>query len=294
MSLHDVTCLIPLYRSVPQLPIVFENIDDHLRLGATVLCSDEHGLDDAAQQIADRYASNPDVRVFSGTDGGNWVSNCNRLISECRTPFFRITPHDDTFPAAATALLVQPLRCHPKLVLSHGRVLAETDSAERLPNRDEPQVWPEPVTDQLRFAAEFFWRGHYNGAFKSVVRANVVDNGPLLIRPTASLRHSERAWLFGYSLLGEFTFTPEATMKKRYWTGSLTDGWKRSPHDMIEAADVMASYVDDFVDDPDIRAALRFNLYLNAVRRAGKAEGYYTRHPGYEPTGLPVHGCPNP
>lgn len=294
MTLHDVTCLIPLYRSVPQLSRVFENIDDHLRLGGKVICSDEHGLDDAARQIADRYASNPDVRVLSSTDGGNWVSNCNRLISACETPFFRITPHDDTFPADSTALLAQPLRADADVVLSHGRVLAETDSGERLPNRDEPQVWPKPVTDRMRFSAEFFWVGHYNGAFKAVMRTHVLGDGPLLIRPTASLRHSERAWLFAYSLLGAFSFTPEATIRKRYWTGSLTDGWKRSPHDMIEAAEVMAGYAADLVGDPAILAGLRFNLYLNAVRRAAKAEGYYTVQPAYDPAGLTDQGRPAP
>jgi hypothetical protein len=287
MSLHDVTCLIPLYRSVPQLPRVFGNIDDHLRLGGKVICSDEHGLDDAAQQIADRYASHPDIRVLLRMDGGNWVSNCNQMIAACTTSYFRIMPHDDTFPADSTALLTQPLRSNRDIVLSHGRVLAETDGGDRLQNRDEPQLLPKPVTDHLRFSAEFFWVGHYNGAFKAVMRTNVLGDKPLLMRPTTSLRNSERAWLFGYSLLGEFAFTPDATMQKRYWTGSLTDGWKRSPHDMIEAADVMTSYAQDFVRDPDIVVALRLNLYLNAVRRAEKAAGYYTVQPPYDPTGLP-------
>jgi len=288
MSLQEVTCLIPLYRSVPQLPRVFENIDDHLRLGARVLCSDEHGFDDAARQIIDRYASHPDVQVFSSTGGGDWVSNCNRLIAACETPFFRIVPHDDTFPADSTALLVRALRNNPKLVVSHGRVLAENDAGVRLPNRDEPTLRPEPVADPLRFSAELFWRGHYNGAFKSVIRRNVVDGGPLLIRPTASLRHSERAWLFAYSLLGEFSFNPDATIQKRYWTGSLTDRWERDPQDMIETAHVMVGYATDFIKDEDILNALRFNLYFNAVRRAARQEGYYSRHPGFDPAMLPA------
>ncbi|WP_299693329.1 glycosyltransferase [uncultured Tateyamaria sp.] len=287
MNLHDVTCLIPLYRSVPQLPRVFENIDDHIALGGKVLCSDEHGLDDAPQQILDRYAGHQNVRVLMSDQGGNWVSNCNRLISTCDTPFFRITPHDDTFPAEGTARLVESLRRDPDVVLAHGRVLAETDGGTRLPERDEPTIWPETVNDPMRFSAELFWKGHYNGAFKAVMRRAVDGGAPLLIRPTVSLRHSERAWIFAYSLLGRFAFDPEAYIRKRYWPGSLTDGWQREPQDMIETADIMASYADDFVADPAVLAALRFNLYLNAVRRAGRAEGYYTRHPGYDDAQLP-------
>ena len=291
MSLQDVTCLIPLYRSVPQLPRVIENIDDHLRLGGQVICSDEHGLDDAADHLMARYADTPNVRVIRSSEGGNWVSNCNRLIDACDTPFFRITPHDDTFPADGTARLARALRADAGCVLSHGRVLAETDDGTRLPQRDEPTLTPEPVADHARFSAELFWRGHYNGAFKAVIRRNVVQGGPLFIRPTPALRHSERAWLFAYSLLGDFAFDPEATIRKRYWTGSLTDGWKRDPHDMIDVADVMTSYADDFVRDPDLLSAMRFNLYFNAVRRAGKVEGYYTRHPGYDPARLPAPEC---
>ena len=286
MSLEDVTCLVPLYRSVPQLPRVFENIDDHLRMGGNIICSDEHGLDDAAARIADRYAGRA-VTVIHSTDGGNWVSNCNRLIEACETPFLRIMPHDDTFPAVGTALLAQNLRADPARILSHGRVLAERDDGTRLPERDEPTLTPEPVTDPTRFSAEFFWRGHFNGAFKAVMRRDVVNGRPLLIRPTAMIHHSERAWLFGLSLLGSFGFEPDATIRKRYWTGSLTDGWTFDPQDQIHVADTMASYVDDFVADDHLRAAMRFNLYYNAVRRAESAAGYYALRRGYDPAGLP-------
>lgn len=287
MSLADVTCLIPLYRSAPLLHLVYANIDDHLRLGGQVLCSDQHGLDNATSQIAKRYASDPRVRVLSSDKGGNWVSNCNQLIGATQTPFFRISPHDDTVPADSTALLAFALRDDPNLVLSHGRVLAQTDKGERLPNRDEPTIQPEPVTDPLRFSAEFFWKGHYNGAFKAVIRRDVVDGKPLFIRPTPSLRHSERAWLFAYALLGTFAFNPDATITKRYWSGSVTRSWQPEPHDMIEAADAMASYADDLIDDPRQLQALRFNLYFNGVRRAGRQEGYKTRHPAFDPLMLP-------
>lgn len=283
MMLDDVTCLIPLYRSARQLPRVFENIDSHVARGAHVLCSDEHGLDDAAQQIAQRYADNPLVKVLMSSDGGNWVSNCNRLIEACATPFMRIMPHDDTFDGASTAILAEALRNRPGAVLSHGWVRAENEAGERLAQRDEPRFPLRPIDDPLAFSAGFFWSGLYSGAFKAVVRRNVVRGGPLYIRPTPSLRHSERAWLFGYSLLGDFTFSHHARMTKRYWQGSLTDGWKTEASDFIEVASVMAGYADDFVPSDADRQMLRLNLFLNASRVAGWHDGLLPVRPPFEP-----------
>lgn len=282
MSLDDVTCLIPLYRSRRLLPRVFENIESHVAAGGHVICSDEHGLDDAAAQIAARFAGVEQVRVLSSDAGGNWVSNCNRLIEACRTPFFRILPHDDTALAPSTAIMAQVLRERPEVVVSHGWVRAETEDGTRLPQRDEPKFPLRPVDEADVFSAGFFWQGLYSGAFKAVMRRNVVEGGPLLIRPTKTLKHSERAWLFGYSLLGEFAFSEEAFMVKRYWSGSLTDAWKLDASDFIDAADVMAGFVDDLIGSEAMRHNMRINLYLNAVRRANWLDGLSATRPAFE------------
>lgn len=281
-ELDDTTCLIPFYKTERLLPHVFENIDSHIELGGQVICSDEHLMDGAAKLVAKRYRGNPLVTVLETDEGGNWVSNCNRLIVACKTPFFRICPHDDTILGPSTLLLAQTLRLHPQAVLSHGRVLAETEDGERLPQRDEPFFPLNPFDDTMSFSAAFFWMGLYSGAFKAVMRRDVLDSRPLLIRPTDTLRHSERAWLFAYSLLGGFVFTPEATMVKRYWSGSLTDSWKLEASDMLEVADVMASYTDDLVDSEDEREKMRFNLYLNASTFAAWCDDLHAYRPQFQ------------
>lgn len=283
MSLNDVTCLIPLYRSQRLLPRVFENIQSHVAAGGYVICSDEHGFDDAPRRIVARFGRTGRVRVLTSKGGGNWVSNCNRLIAACRTPFFRILPHDDTALAPSTAIMTRVLRERPEVVVSHGWVRAETEAGERLPQRDEPRFPLRPVDETDVFSAGLFWQGLYSGAFKAVVRRDVVEGGPLLIRPTKTLRHSERAWLFAYSLLGEFAFSEEAYMVKRYWSGSLTDAWKVDASDFIETADVMADYAEDFISDPARRRAMRINLFLNAVRRANWHDGLTATRPPFEP-----------
>lgn len=281
--IDDLSCLIPLYRSKPFLDHVFDNIDSHLAVGASVICSDEQCLDDAASLIQQKYADNARVTVIASTAGGNWVSNCNRLIDVCRTPFFRYVFHDDTVDAASTSLLVAALRADPGVVVSHGRVLAETIDGERLPDRDEPRLPLRPIDSPLGFSAGFFWQGLYSGSFKAVIRRNLRNGGALRIRATPALKHSERAWLFGLSLLGEFTFTPDATMTKRYWEGSLTHGWRSESRDLVETARTMASYVDDLVGDEGTRVTLRRNLYLNAMRRTNWLDGLTAVRPSFEP-----------
>ncbi|WGW03330.1 hypothetical protein [Tropicibacter oceani] len=284
MTLSDVTCLIPLYRSARLLPVVMDNIDSHVALGGRVLCSDEHGLDDAAAQIRDRYAGTGLVQVLDAkATGGNWVSNCNRMIRACQTPFFRIIPHDDSVAGAATAVLAETLRSRPEVVVSHGWVRAQTEAGNRLPQRDEPRLPLRPIDDPMAFSAGLFWQGLFSGSFKSVIRREVIGAGPLLIRPTRSLRHSERAWLFGLSLLGDFAFCEDAAMVKRYWKGSVSDHWRPGASDQIDMADCMAGYVDDLVTDPDSARALRFNLYLNAVRRANWHDDILPDRPPFEP-----------
>lgn len=283
MYLDDVTCLIPLYKSNRHLQRVIQNIDSHIALGGHVLCSDEHCLDDAAQQIADRYAGNPLVGVLMSREGGNWVSNCNRLIAASTTPFIRIMPHDDSCEGASTAHLAQVLRNQPEVVLSHGWVLAENDEGQRLKGVDVPRFPLRPHHDRLQFSAGFFWAAHYEGAFKTVVRRNVVAGEPLLIRPTPTLRHSERAWLFGYSLLGEFAFSHHAWMTKRYWQGSVADAWTNDASDFVDVAEVMASYAEDFLASEADRRAMCFNLYLNAVHRANWIDGLASARPPFEP-----------
>lgn len=282
MTLSDTTLLIPLYRSTRFLENVVRNIDAHIAHGGPVICSDEHLLDEAAAGLAARYAGNDLVRILQSNAGGNWVSNCNGLIEACQTPYFRILPHDDETSAASTGVLASVLRDRPEVIVSHGWVRAETTEGQRLPNRDTPRQPPEPMA-AARFSTGLFWQGLYNGAFKSVIRRNVVEGAPLIIRPTPTLQHSERAWLFGLSLLGAFAFSEEAFMLKRYWQGSTSDAWCDTGQLYIDTADIMTTYVDDLISNPAVQNAYRFNLYLNAVRRADWIDGLNTTRPRFDP-----------
>lgn len=295
MTLADVSCLIPLYRSAPFLDLVFGNVDEHVAQGAAVLCSDQHGLDDAADRIGERYRDEPLVTVLRSTAGGNWRSNVNVLISHASTDFFRIIPHDDSVEAASTGRLAETLRSRPDAVLSHGHVRAENVDGERIPERDEPNFPLRPHAGREWFSMGLFWQGLFNGAFKALIRRQCLPSGHLLIRPTLDLVHAERAWLFGLSLIGEFVFDERATMRKRYWTGSLTDEWTPDASHVMSAAHAMASYIDDLVAADDQRRRLRFNVYFNALERSNWLDGFVVSPPEFDrltPTGGRGVGLP--
>ncbi|MDB4110053.1 glycosyltransferase family 2 protein [bacterium] len=266
MSLEDVSCLIPLYESRQYFANVCANIDAHLERGATVYVSDQHMLDDTALLLDQRYRDNPLVVVITDDGGGNWVANVNLLLDAATTPFVRIIPHDDTVEGTATEFLAETLRSRPDAVLSHGHVRAEDNSGNRLPERDDPNFPLRPLSAPDMFSAGLLWQGLFNGAFKSLIRREHGTHGVVEVRPTKDLIHSERAWLFGLSLLGEFVFDERASMRKRYRTGSVSDVWEPNDSHFQSVVDVMASYVDDFIADTNRQKRLRFNLYFNLLR----------------------------
>jgi hypothetical protein len=64
-----ISCLIPLHDSSRFLPLIIENIDSHLSIGAEVLISDRHMLDDTIDRLAGLYGGVDAVRLFADNDG---------------------------------------------------------------------------------------------------------------------------------------------------------------------------------------------------------------------------------
>ncbi len=285
LDLTPVTCLIPMYRTSRHLDIVRNNIWNHVEVGGSVVCSDQHLLDDAADRLRDEFSGEPNVRVFAHDDGGDWLHNVNFLMSRVETDFFRIMPHDDTVPARSTGYLVETLQADPGAVLCTGRVLGLDIDDNRKPERDEPNLplVPEFDGDQARgLSLRLFWSGLFNGSFKSLIRTETVRSHAASIRVPGGLIHAERAWLFGLSLLGRFHYDERAVLYKRYWEGSLTDDWQPGSRETLDAARCMVSYVEDFVADETTRKQMRFNLFLNALARAQWLDGISAHRPLYD------------
>jgi len=265
-----ISCLIPLHRSRRFLPLIVENVDAHLALGAEVLLSDRHLLDDTVDRLRDRYAGEAAVRVLTGTDGVDWVANINSLLGAARGDFLRIVPHDDTATADSTARLVAALEAAPDAVLATGVVRAFDLEGNRLPDRDELNVdeSPDAAGWSLEDALSLAFCHRFRGGFKGVVRAVPVRAAALTIRPTPSLAMSERMWLFGLALAGRFVFVPGSALVKRYYADSTHRSWRITGRTLLDNAAVMTAYCEALVADPRRRQAAVFNVVVNSHRTA--------------------------
>jgi hypothetical protein len=252
------------------LEIIRANIDAHLELGAEVIVSDRHLLDDTTALLAERYRGEPDVRIISACDGLDWVDNINFLISECRREYFRITPHDDTATAESTRRLVAALDRDKAAILAYGVVKACTLDGHPLPENDHlnDSETPGVTTWGVEDALPLFWTGRYGGSFKGVIRAETVRRSKLLIKKTPTLVHAERAWLFALALTGPFTFVPESVLIKRYYEDSTHKSWKHTRQTLLDVAATMQEYCTDLLEELPLRRRAIFNLEINGQRRA--------------------------
>lgn len=280
-----ISCLIPLHRSGRFLPLIVENIDAHLSLGAEVLLSDRHMLDDAVDRLRDRYAGVPAVRILTATDGVDWVANINSLLVAATGDFLRIVPHDDTATADSTARLVAALERRPDAVLATGIVRAYDLEGARLADHDElnAEESPEAAAWGLEDALALIFRHRFRGGFKGVVRGAALRSAGLTIRPTPTLVASERLWLFGLALAGGFAFVPGSVLVKRYYPESTHRSWRVTGRTMLDNLGVMTAYCEALVADPERRHAAVFNAIVNSHRAARWLDAPQGPFPAYLP-----------
>lgn len=264
--MKTLSCLIPLYKSSKFIDFIVANIEAHLELDSEVIVSDRHSLDGAADVLRRRYNANPRVKIHSASDGADWVDNINGLLEAASGRYLRIVPHDDTASAASTRRLISALESFPNAVLGYGTVRACQLDGTPIPEKDQLNSRERPMSCEwsLENALSLFWNGRYAGAFKGVVRAGIVQSRGLLIKKTASLANSERAWLFGLALVGPFVFVPESIFLKRYHAGSVHASWSRSPQTIRDAVGTMEIYCDELISDPALREKAKSNLRANA------------------------------
>jgi len=269
-----ISCLIPLYRSGAFFDIICDNIDAHLPEDAEILVSDRHGLDDTADRLAARYAQERRVRIVSRLDEADWISNINDLIRAATGKYFRIIPHDDTATRCSSMRLVEALDTNDDAVLAYGIVRAIDLSGAPLPHRDELNATESPTSKSWRQedALSMFWQNRFLGAFKGVIRSELVRSRELLIRKTPTLILSERVWLFALSLTGRFQFVPDSVLVKRYYDGSTSSTWQYTSKIFADIVDLMLNYIDSLIADPVLRAQARRSVIENGQARVKAME----------------------
>lgn len=284
-ALEDLTCLIPLYRSMRFLPIIEANIEEHLWQGARVLVSDMHGHDDVSRLLKDRYGNHENVTILSDNSQGDWVDNVNLLIRYTQTRFARIIPHDDSAIPGSSPLLLGLLKSRPDSILATGAVKAIDIQGNSLPEEGrrhldiDRRICPPTMTGGL----SFFWQGKFPGCFQGVFDARKVREMNLYIKKTPGLVGADHVWMTAMFLAGRFLFLPKVTLVKRYYADSTHKGWSWTPEVCLGIADVMYGYFKEQVADEGLLMKARFVIYHNAIRWARYFEHEVGQFPEYSP-----------
>lgn len=283
-STPRVSVVIPLYHSAPFFDSIAANIAAALRRDTEIIVSDRHGGDDTIERLTTLFRADPRVRFLKHRDGLDWVGHINTLLVAARGEYWRLLPHDDLSPPGSLEALVSALDAHPEAVLAYGPTRAIDGAGHRLPERDRPFPHPERAAYcwDLGLALEMFWLGHFDGAFKGLIRRDRILRERLLIRGTVGQVLPERCWLFALCLLGPFRFVPEALYVKRFYPGSAHTRWEITGRNYYSAAQAMSHYLWKLLDPLPARWYGLQDIWLNARRRAvGRPQ--YLAAPGLLP-----------
>ena len=266
---------IPLYRSSRFADNVSANVEA-MPADAEVLISDRHRHDDALERLERRHSDDRRVRFLCHRDGKDWIDHINILLREARADYWRLMPHDDFAPADSLEALVRCLDDYPATLLAYGPTTAVDLDGNRLPERDHR--CPHPIGNDdpwtLGLALDSFWRSHFTGAFKGLVRRReVVDRG-LWIRRTLGTVHAERLWLSALALIGRFRFVPEGTYEKRFYPESTHAQWRPGIVHELSVLRVLLSYFRDLLPERHLyRDARAYLLRTTAIRLGWAPQG---------------------
>ncbi|MEO1085302.1 MAG: hypothetical protein AAFY88_13770 [Acidobacteriota bacterium] len=267
MTTPALTVAIPLYRSAPFLDIISANIEQ-LPADAEILLSDRHGDDDAIDRLERRHRGDRRLRCLRRRDRKDWVHNINLLLQEARGEYWRLLPHDDSSDAAALAALRDCLERHPRTLLAYGPTRAVDLEGRRLPERDHGN--PHPVDNdapwRLGLALDCFSRGHFNGAFKGLVRRSEIVRRQLWIRRTFGSVYSERAWLAALALAGRMRYVADAVYTKRFHPESAHARWRPGPAHELSFRRIWLSYLRDGLSPELYRRARRYVNWTTCLR----------------------------
>ncbi|MEM7353606.1 MAG: glycosyltransferase [Acidobacteriota bacterium] len=262
-----VSVVIPLYRSARFLDNISANLEE-MPPSVEVLLSDRHGDDDALDRLEDRHRGDRRLRFLRGADRLDWVEHLNLLLHEARGTYWRFLPHDDRTTGDALKALVDCLDAHPDTLLAYGPTRAIDLDGTALPELDTWQPHPIDNDDPWRLGLllDCYARGHFNGAFKGLVRRAEVLRHHLWIRPTRDSIHAERIWLAALGLVGRFRFVPDAVYVKRYYEGSTSSRWRPGIAHELSVRATFLAYCRARLEDHLYRRVRAYTTWWTLVR----------------------------
>lgn len=274
MSPPRISVGIPLYRSHPFLHSLRDNLADlAAEPDVEIIVSDRHGLDDTLDILKAEWRHDARFRFLKADDRLHWVDHMNLLLRESRGDYFRWMPHDDRFPGDCLKPLRNRLDTDPAVILAYGPTRAMDMAGRQIP--EGHRLHSHPVAPgnawTFRHSLDLFWRGSCDGAFKGLFRRRIVMDAGLFIRPTHELIYTERAWLFGISLLGGLGEEPASEYWKRYHPDSLHAQWRIRGRHLASITATMCGYLRDSKAGPRDTWLGMFYLWKQAAGRIAKS-----------------------
>lgn len=243
MPVPVASVVIPLYRSLPFLPIMRENLERLSGSDVEIVVSDRHGFDDAIDVLEREFGHDRRIRFLRATDGIGWVGHFNALLTEARGEFVVWMQHDDSFPAGYVETLVEAARAVPGCAIAFGRL--EWESLDARPA--ERMVPFGRCAEAGRWGPWSPYRllgsGWIGTPFRGALRRRLILDtvGPL--RETLSGCAAEQAWIFAVALTAPLVFTPDTYCVKRMHGASITGRLRRSPAEFWSSVQVLPTYL---------------------------------------------------
>lgn len=235
-----VSIAIPLYAARSFVDRITDNIRRLAAPDVEFVLSDQHGLDDALEQVQRRIDGAASLRCHSSRTGVGWIDNYNFLLREAAGDYVRILSQDDVLPAASLEAARAVLDADAATVLVVGPANL-IDLGGDIVWRDTLHA-PSPAraigAATTLDAIHLFAGSRYHDASLGLMRRSTIAESGLSIPHTAADSGlSFKVLLFAIALRGRVRYVPEylsfrgvhpASFTARTASATVAAEWRRT------------------------------------------------------------------
>lgn len=262
-----ISHLIPLYRSARFIDSIAHNVFHLARPTSEIILADRNGDTALCDMLRVLFAGLPNVTVLCDDTDVSWVGNIQGLMAQVQGTYFQIVPHDDKTSRHAVDQLCDTLDASPDAVLAYGKTQAYDMSWNRIGNAESRDIVDDRPSGawHINDSLEMLWTGRFNGAFKGVIRADVLKKQALAFKASQTTILSERAWLAALAMTGRLAWVPLVMLEKRFYPESTHRQWVVTPEVIDDLRDMLIDYATTiFATSPERRNYAVRSIVANA------------------------------
>lgn len=228
-----VTVTIPVYAARPWVDRIVDNIRRNAAPDREFLLSDQHGLDDAIDVIAQRIDGAARLRCLTTLTREGWIDNYNLVLREARGDYVRILSQDDVLPTESLSHAIAALDADPGMVMVVGPSdLIDEAGAVIWRDTREPASSMRTAGWAVTADAVRLFAGAMNCTMALIRRATLTGADLSIPYTAGESGLSMRALLFGVALRGRVRYEPEYVSQRcvhrhsytaRFWSRSVAD-----------------------------------------------------------------------